>query len=77
MCASALLEDKFVEIGKDRNKQFTFSYIGTKTGSLRLYPGFKNKEKCESYDPRVRPWYVTATTGSKNVVLLIDSSGSM
>lgn len=32
---------------------------------------------CGDYDPRFRPWYVTATSGSKNVILLLDISGSM
>ena len=30
-----------------------------------------------SYDPRFRPWYVSAASGSKNVVILLDISGSM
>ena len=29
------------------------------------------------YDPRFRPWYVTATSGGKNVILMVDISGSM
>lgn len=32
---------------------------------------------CVDYDPRYRPWYVTATSGGKNVILFIDISGSM
>lgn len=32
---------------------------------------------CEDYDPRFRPWYNSATTGAKNVILLIDKSSSM
>lgn len=29
------------------------------------------------YDPRFRPWYVSATSGSKNVIIVIDVSNSM
>jgi uncharacterized protein with von Willebrand factor type A (vWA) domain len=29
------------------------------------------------YDPRYRSWYVGATTGSKNIVIILDQSGSM
>ena len=29
------------------------------------------------YDPRFRPWYVGAASGPKDVVIVIDSSGSM
>lgn len=46
-------------------------------GSTRIYPGFADFYACDDYDPRFRPWYVTATSGSKNVILLLDVSGSM
>lgn len=29
------------------------------------------------YDPRVRPWYVSAITGNKNIIILFDISRSM
>lgn len=32
---------------------------------------------CVDYDPRFRPWYVSASSGGKNVILIIDVSGSM
>lgn len=32
---------------------------------------------CNDYDPRYRPWYVGATTGAKNLILVMDTSGSM
>mmetsp|Transcript_12563 Transcript_12563/g.1129 ORF Transcript_12563/g.1129 Transcript_12563/m.1129 type:complete len:154 (+) Transcript_12563:252-713(+) len=32
---------------------------------------------CRDYDPRLRPWYVGAVSGAKNLVLVIDISGSM
>ena len=31
----------------------------------------------KNYDPRIRPWYVSAASGSKDVVILLDISGSM
>ena len=53
-----------------------WQYIGTPNGFYRIYPG-SAQESCNSYDPRVRPWYVAATSGPKNVILVIDVSGSM
>lgn len=53
-----------------------WQYFGTVNGLFRLYPGF-TQEVCYSYDPRVRPWYVAATSGPKNVVLILDASASM
>eukprot|EP00803_Ostreobium_quekettii_P001841 evm.model.scf_1022.1 EVM.evm.TU.scf_1022.1 scf_1022:7170-8278(-) len=29
---------------------------------------------CKIYDPRTRPWYGAATSGPKDVVVLIDTS---
>ena len=51
-------------------------YIGTPTGTARIYPGFSQKE-CHEYDPRLRPWYIAATSGQKNVVIILDVSESM
>ena len=34
-------------------------------------------EQCGVYDPRRRPWFVAASSGPKDVVLVIDTSGSM
>ena len=42
---------------------------------MKTYPSLK--VNCGEYDPRFRPWYVAATTGRKNVILMIDVSGSM
>ena len=53
-----------------------WQYIGTPNGFYRIYPG-SAQESCNNYDPRVRPWYVAATSGPKNVILVIDVSGSM
>ena len=53
-----------------------WQYIGTPSGLFRGYPG-DAQETCASYDPRNRPWYVAATSGPKNVILVIDVSGSM
>ena len=45
-----------------------------------MYPASRQLDEdgdCIDYDPRFRPWYVAATSGAKNVILLIDVSGSM
>ena len=36
-----------------------------------------NEEGNSSYDPRVRPWYVAASSGPKDIILVLDISGSM
>lgn len=46
------------------------------TGS---YVGWPNLDWCpaNTYDPRYRPWYAAGTTGPKDVVIVVDVSGSM
>ena len=50
-------------------------------GVWRSFPGtlYGNDESgnCKDYDPRMRPWYIAATTGGKNLIVIIDTSGSM
>lgn len=60
-----------------------YQYVGFYNSFRTIYPYVHkafidpSSEKCSEYDPRFRPWYVAAATGAKNVVLLIDISGSM
>ncbi|MHA2105376.1 MAG: VWA domain-containing protein [Candidatus Hodarchaeales archaeon] len=49
-------------------------YMGFESGFHRSFPW--HSYSC-SYDPRIRPWYVGAVTGAKDVVLIFDTSGSM
>ncbi|CAN0013511.1 unnamed protein product, partial [Laminaria digitata] len=51
-------------------------YFGAWTGVFRYFPGIA-QSSCGGYDPRIRPWYVAASSGPKNVVIVLDVSGSM
>ena len=79
VCTSALLEDTFQALDTDRNFEYAIAYVGTTLGSFRSYPSSRQLEngQCKDYDPRYRPWYVIATSGAKNIILIIDISGSM
>lgn len=44
------------------------------TGS---YVGWPNAEWCPTQDLRFRPWYAAGSTGPKDVVIVVDVSGSM
>ena len=55
-----------------------WQYFASEQGILANFPAFEDKASCGSYDPRFRPFYVeTATPEPKDVVLVIDHSGSM
>eukprot|EP00117_Sycon_ciliatum_P046633 scpid14148/ scgid33378/ VWFA and cache domain-containing protein 1 len=57
--------------------ELKFQYYGSEEGYATIYPGF-NASSCSSYDPRYRPWYVAAAVpAAKDVVIVVDTSGSM
>ena len=60
------------------NDVIKWQYFASEDGMLANYPAFQDEADCSSYDPRFRPFYVeTATPEPKDVVLVIDTSGSM
>ena len=78
-CWTRTLDNTFIrnfETDRIRTNSLRWQYIGTPTGFYRILPGV-TQEACFSYDPRIRPWYVAATSGPKDVLLVIDVSGSM
>jgi len=52
------------------------AYFGAHNGMFRMIPAIHN-EICGNYDPRRRPWYVAASSGPKDVIVVMDVSGSM
>mmetsp|Transcript_21013 Transcript_21013/g.42902 ORF Transcript_21013/g.42902 Transcript_21013/m.42902 type:complete len:692 (-) Transcript_21013:160-2235(-) len=54
----------------------SWTYFGAHNGMFRQIPA-THAQTCGLYDPRRRPWFVAASSGPKDVVLVIDTSGSM
>ncbi len=58
-----------------------WQYFGSNTGVHRVFPGHEWRRNFiglhEDFDPRTRPWYVAASSGPKDVVMVLDSSSSM
>jgi von Willebrand factor type A domain len=52
------------------------AYFGSISGSFLIHPA-SPAEECGEFDPAKRPWYIAASSGPKNVVLVLDISGSM
>ena len=75
-CWTESLDEKFNSTLRVNNDTLRWQYIGTPNGLLRLFPGIP-QERCSEYDPTLRPWYVAAISGRKNVVMLLDVSDSM
>eukprot|EP00028_Trichosphaerium_sp_Am-I-7-wt_P007585 CAMPEP_0168534572 /NCGR_PEP_ID=MMETSP0405-20121227/18023_1 /TAXON_ID=498012 /ORGANISM="Trichosphaerium sp, Strain Am-I-7 wt" /LENGTH=1106 /DNA_ID=CAMNT_0008561391 /DNA_START=25 /DNA_END=3345 /DNA_ORIENTATION=- len=77
------LNDIFVE-NLQNDDSLKWQYFGSVVGLHRTYPGKEwshkvvNQNKVyNNYDPRFRPWFVEASSGAKNVIILLDVSGSM
>jgi len=49
-------------------------YFGSEAGYTRSYPYSKISY---NYDPRDESWYISAATGAKDVIVVLDKSGSM
>lgn len=64
-------------------------YFGSAHGVMISWPGATSARgldpsesdillgNCEQYDPRVRPWYLEATSAPRNFIILVDASISM
>eukprot|EP00931_Biecheleriopsis_adriatica_P045700 TRINITY_DN26166_c0_g1_i1.p1 TRINITY_DN26166_c0_g1~~TRINITY_DN26166_c0_g1_i1.p1 ORF type:complete len:765 (+),score=129.38 TRINITY_DN26166_c0_g1_i1:56-2296(+) len=63
--------------GKEANKERVgYQYFADQREGT--YVQWPNAQFCPSnYDPRFRPWYASGVTGPKDVVIVVDVSGSM
>jgi hypothetical protein len=75
--------DKVFQQNYETDPMLTWQYFGSTTGFLRMYPGTvwqrdkSNIIKPDVFDCRLQKWYIQAATTPKDIIILLDTSGSM
>ena len=72
ICFTESLDQLFKS--NDPDEVLPWQYFGSHVGYHRQYP---QSLRAGEYDPRERPWYTGSSSGPKDVVLVLDTSGSM
>uniref|UniRef100_A0A3Q1G682 Calcium voltage-gated channel auxiliary subunit alpha2delta 4 n=1 Tax=Acanthochromis polyacanthus TaxID=80966 RepID=A0A3Q1G682_9TELE len=76
---SEALNDIFID-NFQKDPTLTWQYFGSSTGFFRLYPGIQwipDENGVVTFDCRNRNWYIQAATSPKDVIIVVDVSGSM
>ncbi|CAA90141.2 VWFA domain-containing protein [Caenorhabditis elegans] len=74
--------EKTMSDNKEKAPEMGHQYIGTYSGLTRMYPRRHWKVEptpitIDLFDPRFRPWFVNAESVPKDIVFLLDYSGSV
>jgi hypothetical protein len=74
--------DKTFENNAKNSKVLSWQYFASSKGLSRFYPGLKWKLEDEikrpiDYDARFESWYASSINYPKEIIIMVDSSGSM
>lgn len=72
--------DRTFKSNYELDHTLSWQYFGSSSGFLRQYPASKwvlDEKDPDLYDARLRSWYIEAANSPKDMVILLDVSGSM
>ena len=80
--ASPPVTKVYESVSGELNRDNKLMYMGSVDGAMAYYPSVlwarPKPNQCDrEYDPRLRAWFLSGSNGPKNVIFILDSSGSM
>ncbi|XP_064472962.1 voltage-dependent calcium channel subunit alpha-2/delta-1-like isoform X2 [Ornithodoros turicata] len=62
----------------EKDPDLLWQYFGSEVGYMRMFPANRWKAgKPDLFDVRMRPWFIDGSSSPKDVIVLMDTSGSM